>query len=240
MRSRLPSLETTVLMIIATYVLYLGVRDDLDLYIHPRYILFTISLASIGLVMTLVFAAVESRKKQRSLHHHGRNWLLIPLFVLVGSALLLPSKTLSSATVSQRVTDAGSIVATTESGPVDTLFAGSSRGLRLRDWSQILSANTDPGFYATKPAKISGFVYDAGLGGDTVWLARFVLTCCAVDAQPVGVPVQLDDWRESYEEDQWVEVEGLFRLAETEKGEQIVLIPNKIEAIDQPDNPYAN
>ena len=237
MRFDRSSLQANVLLIISTYILYLGVRQDLDLYIHPRYIVFTIVLAGIGFIMTSLYAV---KSKNTAEHDHGSKMLLVPLFFLLAAGLLLPGKTLSSATVSQRTTDAGSIVATTDSGPVDTLFAGSSRGLRLRDWSQILATNNDPAFYATKPAKVSGFVFDAGLGDDTVWLARFVLTCCAVDAQPVGVPVQIENWQQTYEEDQWLEVEGVFRLADTDDGEQIVLIPDTIEEINQPDNPYAN
>ena len=233
--------HTTVLLTVATYVLYLGVRGDLDLYIHPRYIVFTIVMATIGGAVLFINGLSNATHDDSDTHIGDRSWLmLVPLIVLVSAALILPAQTLSSSTVSQRITDAGSLIATAESRPVSTLFAGSSRGLRISDWSRILDSNTDPAYYTNKPAKISGFAYDAGLGDDTVWLARFVLTCCAVDAQPIGVAVRIPDWKNTYQENDWIAVEGEFSLQPTAQGEQIVLVPETVDAIDEPENPYAN
>lgn len=236
MRFRMPSYGTLVLMT-ATYVTYLGVRGQLVLYIHPRYVVFTAVLSGIGVLLTLM----DGHYSQDASHQeHGNKLLYVPLLFLLVGAVLLPARTLSSATVSQRTTDSGSIVSSAESQPVNTLFAGSSKGLRLNDWSRVLQANTDPDYYVNKPAQVSGFVYDAGLGQDTVWLARFVVTCCAVDAQPIGVPVQIVGWSGDYSEDEWVQVTGEFRLLPTADGDQIVLVPDTIEKIDQPGNPYAS
>jgi uncharacterized repeat protein (TIGR03943 family) len=127
-----------------------------------------------------------------------------------------------------------------DDAPLASLFAQSSKGLGLADWSRLLVANPEPDYYSTKQVEVSGFVYDAGLGNDTVWLARFVVTCCAVDAQPVGVPLLLPQWQTEYKEDQWLAVKGTFQLRSTLKGEQLVLVPDEIETIKEPDNPYAN
>ena len=110
----------------------------------------------------------------------------------------------------------------------------------MADWSRLLATNQDPNYYANRPAVISGFVYDSGLGTDTVWLARFVVTCCAVDAQPVGVPVRIANWADQYDEDDWLEVEGTFTLLETATGQEIVLQPESVTQIDIPEDPYAN
>lgn len=231
------ALEPTLLIIVAVYILQLGVRDNLALYIHPRYILFTTTMTVIGLV--LFTAHFISGSKQKSTH--GPSMLgMIPLSLILLFALFVPARSLTSATISQRSTDAGSLVATADSRPVNTLFAGSSKGLKLADWSRLLSTNTDPSYYANKPAKISGFIYDAELGQDTVLLARFVVTCCAVDAQPIGVAVRLPNWESLYDQDQWLEVEGEFGLVETANGEQLVLNSTNVSEIDQPRNPYAN
>lgn len=237
MHFRTLGLEKSTLLIACLYVVLLGMDSKLDLYIHPRYILFTIILAATGLVILLADTAATSDKHG---HEHVRFSSLIPLYILLSAALLLPAKSLSSATVSQRSIDSGSVVTTASSQPLHTLFAGSSRGLKLADWTRLLQTNTDPTYYVNKPAKISGFIYDAGLGPDTVWLARFILTCCAVDAQPVGVPVHIPGWQDQYAQDQWVEVEGAFTASSTSDTAQLVLEPETITAIEEPDNPYAN
>lgn len=236
MRSKAPL--KLAITLTAVYVLYLGVTNRLGLYIHPRYEVFTLVMAGIALLMAL---ASQSTDESHAGHTHDKEGVhvSIPLAVVLLVALVLPAQSLSSSTVSQRSTDAGSLVATTETEPISTLFAGSSKGLGVTDWARLLNANTDPAYYVNKPANFSGFVYDAGLGDDAVWLGRFIVTCCAVDAQPVGVPIELPSWASQYEQDQWLEVAGEFEVRQTLEGEQLILIPTSVTAIDEPENPYA-
>lgn len=230
------SITRTLLIAVSIYIVFLGVQGDLDRYIHPRYIIFTIVMAAIA---AFVFIFHTPERSGHS-HTHSLGLGIIPLLVVVGLALVLPPRSLSSNTVSQRLVDDVAVVSTNSSVPIDTLFAGSSKGLNITDWSRLLLTNTDEGYYSNKPAVVSGFVFDADLGPDHVWLARFVLSCCAVDAQPVGVPVHIENWEEQFEQDQWVEVEGIFEFADTDQGRQLVLEPERVEAIDEPDNPYAS
>ncbi len=229
------NLQSVVLLISSVYILYLGANGSLGLYIHPRYIAFTLIMSVAALL--LVSFHSTNLKQHKSNSHSGTLISIAPLCLILLFAVLLPARSLTSATVSQRSTDAGSIVnSSTKSG----LFSGSSRGLKLADWSQLLSTKTDPSYYINKPAKISGFLYDAKLGEDTVWLARFVLTCCAVDVQPIGVPVKLEGWNNQYNEDEWLEIEGEFMVQNTSNGEELVLVPTNVSKIEQPKNPYAN
>ncbi len=221
---------------IVVYILHLGISRDLDLYIHPRYNAFTLGMVGIGLGVIIVQVLTNGVSHK---HDNGK-WSYLPLVIILGGALLLPARSLSSATVTQRSVGSVSSIASADEQPLDLLFSGSSKGLKLADWARILETNSDESYYAQKTARVSGFIYDADLGDDTVWLARFVVTCCAVDAQPVGVPVRLDGWRSSYKQDQWLEVEGEFKRVETQKGSQLVLIPSSLESINQPDDPYAN
>ena len=236
MRFNRLKLEQITLLSAAAYVLFLGIEGELDLYIHPRYIMFTIVMSAIGLA--LVLADMYYSKKSK--HTDRARLTLLPLLIVLVAGILLPARTLTSSTVSQRTTDSRSVITTTETQPIDSLFAGSSRGLKMIDWDRLLTTNSDPSYYVNKPARISGFVYDAGQGQNTMQLSRFVLTCCAVDAQPIGVPVQIENWQDAYYQDKWLEVEGEFRLRETSQGERLVLIPDSITEIDEPDNPYGN
>lgn len=230
------SFQSIVLIVASLYIVHLGINNNLDLYIHPRYINFTITMALIGLLLLSINFIYVNRQKES---HRTSKIALAPLGAILIFALFVPAKSLTSATVSQRETDAGSIVATNDSKPVSTLFAGSSRALKLADWSRLLSSNGDENYYTNKPAKVSGFIYDAGLGTNVVWIARFIVKCCAVDAQPIGVPIYIKDWENLYEQDQWIEVEGEFLQKSTDNGTQLVLEPTKVTEIEQPRNPYA-
>lgn len=230
-------MQSLILLAFASYITYLGLTEQLNLYIHPRYIDFTKILTLVGLVLTVI--AIQFEKGEG--HRHSPNMLtLFPMLLVLVLAIILPPQALTAATVSQRVTDSGSIVVTGGAKPVSSLFLGSSKGLSIVDWQRLISANSEPSYYKNKPAQISGFIYDAELGGDVVWLARFVVTCCAVDAQPVGIPVKIEDWHSSYKENDWLQVEGEFSLSPTAQGDQLVLNPTNITAIERPSNPYAN
>jgi uncharacterized membrane protein YcgQ (UPF0703/DUF1980 family) len=64
------------------------------------------------------------------------------------------------------------------------------------------------------------------------------MTCCAVDARPIGVPVYQPNWRNTYKADQWVDVQGTF-IQNPEAGAIAVAIgPKSITPISEPDNPY--
>lgn len=228
-----------LLTVVAVYCVYLGFSRDLDYYMHPRYERFTIVM-SITAVLLCTLNAVLKGRTQRTSHHHKESLLsMVPLFIMIALALLLPARSLKAVTVAQRATDAQT-ASGTDVRSQRTVFTGSSRGLSIVDWAQLIGSNTDETYYANKPAKVSGFLYDADLGGDTVWVARFAVTCCAVDARPVGIPVRVENWNATYEEDQWLEVEGTFRMQQTAQGAQLVLMPTNVGKIEEPQNPYVN
>lgn len=233
-RSRL---EAVTIALVAAYVIQLSVNRTLTLYIHPRYSVFTVVLASVGLLLICLGAIFKKPAEHGHTQHQDslRSWT--PLLFMLFFIVLIPARSLSSATVSQRATDSASFSSSKAS--LQSMFSGSSKGLMLADWFQLITTNTDASYYKNKPVHIRGFIYDAGLGPDTVWLAQFVVTCCAVDAQPIGVPVAIPRWRDTYKQDQWLEVEGEFQNAQTAQGEQLVLQPKSITAIEQPRNPYA-
>lgn len=225
-----------VLLVSAVYVLHLGVAGKLNLYIHPRYILFTTAMTIIILFMLFIQNNKESSFEEES---KSKFWLF-PLVLILITAIIFPASSLTSSTVSQRSVDSGSIVTSLDSKPINLLFSGSSKGLKLSDWSRLLETNSDPDYYANKPVKVSGFIYDSELDADTALLARFVLTCCAIDAQPVSMPVEITNWQNEYQEDDWIEVEGQIKQKNVDGSPILVLIPDSVTRIEEPSNPYAN
>ena len=235
--------------------LWLAATGQLVLYIHPRYVVFTVVMALIGLV--LVIASAVRRPAHE--HHHDdvdeggfperRSRLggaasvgATVLTAAVGlSLIVLPPATLSAATAAQR--DINSTVASADTASVEAAATASDAAFAaftVQDWSGFLRQTTDLAFYADKPVHLTGFITeDPDDPDDVFYVSRFAITCCAVDAQPFGVPVHLDDWKSTYAVDQWLDVSGGFAAnPSADSAEPIALVPDSITPIEQPSDPY--
>ncbi|MET4780588.1 TIGR03943 family protein [Glaciihabitans sp. UYNi722] len=118
--------------------------------------------------------------------------------------------------------------------------AGSFAKFTVLDWSSLLRQTTDVSFYSDKAADVTGFITADKSDPDNVfYVSRFVITCCAVDAQPVGVPVYQPDWKSSFAADEWVRVKGEFGTNPSRSSqESIALVPTATNKVSQPSEPY--
>ncbi|MBD2209052.1 TIGR03943 family protein [Calothrix sp. FACHB-156] len=109
----------------------------------------------------------------------------------------------------------------------------------LIDWVRTLNVYPEPDAYNGQKVKVQGFVIrPPDLGKEYFFLARFVLTCCAADAYPTGLPVKLSDASNQYPADTWLEVEGQM-ITETLSGKrQLTIAASSLKKIPQPKNPY--
>ena len=165
---------------------------------------------------------------------------LLGWLVVAGTAialLVLPPATLTEATAAQRSVNAGAAVqgaALAEDSPA--LAGGDTSSLTVKDWALLVNQNPDPGFHAGKAVDVVGFVTEHPDDPDAFYLARFVVTCCAVDAQPVGLAVQLPGWAEQYEPGTWLEAQGAIGPAGADGG--LRLVADRIEPVAEPEQPY--
>jgi putative membrane protein len=156
---------------------------------------------------------------------------------LVAAVLVVvPPATLTSSTAIQR--DISSSGAGIGSQSVDTAPSASDH-FSVLDWASLLNQTNDPAFYRDRSADVTGFVTASPDDPNVFYVSRFVITCCAVDAQPVGVPVYDPSWRDSLEPDDWVRVTGDFGSnPSTVSNAPIALTPESVTAIEEPDDPY--
>lgn len=62
---------------------------------------------------------------------------------------------------------------------------------------------------------------------------------CALDAYPIGLPVQLTTSRQAYPPDTWLEIKGKFILSQELEGEPLLTVEaSSIRPIPKPKNPY--
>ncbi len=231
--------------VFAAVTLWLAVEGRLGFYIHPRYNIFTTVMAVIGLAL-VVIAAVTPKSHDHD-HDAPRRTRQKKTTDMISAAIttavllvviVLPPTTLSSATAANRsANDVGVVTSADdleESGSAE-LFAS----LTVRDWAGLLMRNQSPTFYRGKPVNAIGIVTPSNVSPDAFNLTRFVVTCCAVDAQPVSITVYQPGWKNTLQVDSWVRVQGGFQPAPAGfTGTALVLIPVEISDEEVPREPY--
>lgn len=217
--------------------LWLRATGQLNLYIHPRYYLFSVVMSVVGLA-AIIFSTQNSKHK----HHHSppsRNVAVSLTIVLIAFAMLIIIKpaSLSSDIASQRGVNSGANTdAITKLNDIDVVSPfgnNSTNQLSVRDWSNLLSQTSDNAFFAGKQATVLGFI-TPGDNKDTFYVSRFVVSCCTVDARPIGVPVYKPNWQKTYQNNQWLEVSGVFQV----KDGQVAIHPENIKQVDKPKDEY--
>ena len=244
----------TAVVSIATIWFVIG--GWLDYYVHPRYLVFTVVMASIALVFCAARAVMILRQPTAASDHDDEDddpppsrrsqAALSALAVVVAGAvalgmIVLPPATLSSATALQRdLTGGGTVAGGSSLSSAQTSSTAAFARFTVLDWASLLRQTTDVSFYAGKPVDVEGFVTPSP--NDAVnmfYVTRFVITCCAVDAQPVGVPVYLPGWHSRYASDEWLRVTGGFEAnRSTTSTDPIALMPSGVTKISAPNDPY--
>lgn len=246
--------------------LWLGFNGQLGLYIHPRYFWFTMVMGALAAVCAIAACIWLVGKRPAGEHDHAHDHTheseselggdeksrsgsgralaasVVGILTVVGAVvalLVLPPATLTAATATQRSVNAAGV------GPASAanaapLLGGDSTQFTVRDWAILLRQNPDPAYFAEHSAEVSGFVLPSENDPENVfYVARFIITCCAVDAQPVGVPVFLPGWQAQFEADSWVAVSGTFATSPSSQiAEKFALLPAEVTPIDVPEQPY--
>ena len=232
-------------LVVVVSTVWLGMTGQLGLYIHPRYFVFTIVMAALGLIFVVASFLVPTsagdgpRSSRRTALSLGGSAVL--LLVAAGAVLAVPPATLTSATATQREVNSGGLDTTAAADQAATLVGtGDYERLSVKEWVSLLAQSDDPALYTDKTARVTGFVLPDSSDPDNVfYVARFVVTCCAVDAQPIGVPVYLPGWSTRYSTDEWVEVTGTFRANPSATAQDTLAVdPTAVRPVEQPSDPY--
>jgi TIGR03943 family protein len=230
-----------IMLILAASIatIWLSFEEKLKWYIHPRYELFSLALATTGVLLALAALITLPKHNHKTSHKRYRPYgTMVIIISSVVMLLVIQPAALTSLTVSQRVMNSG-VNATSDARESAILKErGSYTNFTIKDWSLLLSQSSDPKQYQNKPAKVSGFI-TASKDENVFFVSRFVVTCCALDARPIGVPVYSPGWRKTFAPDQWVETSGVFIAnPNTNTTERTVLSPDYVRPIDKEKNQY--
>ena len=229
--------------VLTLVTVWLGWQGMLGFYIHPRYNLFTLVMAAIGVSLMAIAFFVPTKGHSHAGHKHAKGhsimeWLSLGLVaVVVAIALVLPPTTLSSYTAENRSFGTVATSPAADAIDVESMTSG-FENLTVRDWASLLIQTQDPSFFRGKPFSALGTITDSG-DPDVFFLTRFVVTCCAVDAQPVSIPVYYPGWSDEFAVDSWVTVNGGFQvLPQIAEPGNLAVVPGDIVEEEVPREPY--
>jgi len=236
----------------AVATIWLALSGQLGLYIHPRYFAFTAIMAVIALVFVVVALVLprqrdDGRDHDRDHDAHGderenarrapwRGRLAVArsavIVVATTAALIaLPPAALSTSLADGRELNAAGVVGEN----AIELARADPASFTVKDWAVLIADGASGSVLQEARPQVVGFVIaDPETPETSFAIARYVMTCCAVDAQPVGIRVELPGWQERFSDGAWVEVGG--RFAETDEG--WVLRAESVEPVEQPAEPY--
>jgi len=218
----------------------------LYLLIHPNYMGLTI-VAGVGLLVIAaikVLVLLNARRRSVPLDPGSQHLTLFPpgwgnMLLLVTAVLGLvvePRAFASQAAIHRGITD--SLVSTRIQ---HQSFTASTRpeDRTLIDWIRTLNVYPEPDAYTDQKVKVQGFVVHAPeLPKNYILISRFIITCCAADVYPVGLPVKLAQSRDAYKPDSWLEIQGHMQTENLAGRRQLTIQSTSLQPIPEPKNPY--
>ncbi|MCL6752591.1 TIGR03943 family protein [Nostoc sp. CCCryo 231-06] len=242
----LPWLDALAITAWGILMLRYWLTNKLNLLIHPNYFWLVI-VTGISFIIIGLFKMQELwQRRRRDVTPNTQHISLFPPGW--GSALLLTTAILgfiitpqvfaSDKALQRGVTT--DLLGSTRVKPQAFRVTVRPEERSLVDWVRTVNVYPEPDAYTGQKVKVQGFViHPPDIGKEYLFLARFVLTCCAADAYPVGLPVKLPNNQEPYSPDTWLEVEGQMVTENLAGKRQLTIAATSLKKIPQPQNPYS-
>ena len=252
-----PSLDAITFLTWGALLFKYWLSGEIQLLIHPNYVGLVLATGGILLILGIIklfqIYRYKTEKPQETVPQHIT---LFPVgwstFFLLGTAilgLLIPPKVLGSDIALQR--GIRETLPLTQTEPQAFRVSVQPQERSLIDWIKTINTYPEPDAYEGEKVKVRGFVIQKEKLPDNYFLvAQFVITCCAIDAYPVALPVKLADSQQGYPADTWLEIEGTMISANLvsiitddqshESKRQVVIRAEQVTEIPTPRNPYGS
>ena len=227
-------LKAAVMGATGGYLLFVLLSGNAANYINLAYAPLTYLAAALLLLLAAV-AAWDGLRSVFSGHGFDRvSWIAVGILsipVLLG--VVVPSKPLGAADASGRINTSLASSSGGGSLPADTL------DWNVLDWVTALRTADDPSELNGLPARIDAFVkHSDDYPPDHFVAIRLFISCCVVDGQFAGIPVQ---WQGSSDipTDAWVSVTGEVKVGEFLGESMPIIVASAVEVSEEdPDQPY--
>lgn len=215
---------------------------ELAILIHPNYFPLTIGAGFLLLGLTVWQGWVRWREPGQpqplpaSSQLLPRSWGRFLLLSTAVVGLIVTPRPFNS----QIALESGELLNMTRTLPQQFRPANRPEERSLVDWVRLLNVYPEPDAYKGQKARVEGFVvHPPDSPVNRFFIARFVVTCCAADAYPVGMPVDLPEGEaKQYKADTWLEIRGKMATGKVQGKRRLIIKPEKITPINPPANPY--
>lgn len=224
----------------------------IKLLLHPNYIwlaygagFFLVGLTIVKLGQLFLLLKARLRKTKRPLPAAVPHLSLFPPSLSSGLLLAIalfglqftPQPFSSQMALDRGVTET---LTMTRSQPQAFRSSTKPESRTLIEWIRLLNVYPEPDAYTGQKVNVEGFaIHLPNIPNTYLGIARFVITCCAADAYPVGLPVKLPQGdRSAYKPDQWFRIEGEMITETLDNKRQLVINAKTLTPIPTPANPY--
>jgi putative membrane protein len=217
------------------------ITGQLNLLIHPNYFFLVLitSIALFVLGIVKLWTLLKQGQKKINLDSNDNRSHITALL-----GLFIAPQPLSSQIALQRGISESLPLTRLQTQSFGTTVKPEEKS--LIEWVRTLNAYPEPDAYTGQPVKVTGFVVQLPqLPDNYLLISRFILTCCAVDAYPVGLPVKLSGSRGQYPNDTWLEITGEMateslpvEVGKSTTRRQLVIKAKSVKSIPTPVDPY--
>lgn len=245
---------------------FLMVTNTITYYISPHFAWLTI-VASVLLVFFGALTAIDLwRGNQHHHHHHDHDhhdhehhdhdhdcnhdhhhyhdhdhdhqheeitWAILAVIAVpLILAVLFPAMPLTADSVN------GGISMTSVGVSQEDIEAIPTTERNIIQWLRLFEESDDLTVFENQTVDVIGFVYnEPSFGDDHTMVVRFAISCCVADALAIGLPINITEVALP-EQGVWIRVRGTFEMGEFDGIEMPIIIPQTIEPIDMPEDPY--
>ncbi|MGL5063171.1 MAG: TIGR03943 family putative permease subunit [Microcoleus sp.] len=257
-----PWLDAISILAWGILLLKYWITGKLNILIHPNYFGLTVA-GGIGLIVMGGFKMWQLFKsdrtqKLRTQKSRAAKSIDSPRIAAVqhvnlfppsfGSTLMLSVALIGLITTPRTFTSQTALErGLTESLPITRLQPQEFRNATkpenrsLVEWVRLLNFNPEPDTYRGQKVKVQGFViHPPNVPEQYLWIGRFIITCCAADAYPIGLPVKLPtgQTRAAFPPDTWWEIEGEAIAEVFADKRKLTVQASSLKQIPEPKNPY--
>lgn len=206
------------------FFVYLWVSGRATTYIGPKtWWVVALGAITLPLVALAYLYGARGHKRTPSIRDFGANGLLVAPILFT---LMVPAPSLGAQAVSAKRTD-------NVAAPLETAIEGEIRLFEIA-WAKESAEYADYNeMGAGTPVDFVAFVSNRHNEDKELEVARFMVGCCAADANSFTVMVQNAP---DLEVDTWVQVKG--KLAGT-PGKDLKVAADSVDEVAAPDNPYS-
>lgn len=251
-------LQLIILIGFAFFFSYIIFTGKVLLYVTPRIVPY-VKFAIVAMILFSLFIVGDIFKPKRKANILPYLFFIIPLAM----AFILPAKSMDSTSMSfsdinstQQFLDTAKSNGSnnnTSNNATTTVNAASKPdkedfGLSMQGDTIVISSDNfvkwiqeiydNMSVYEGKKIQLTGFVFkDKAYNKNEFVTARFMMSCCSADLQPVGLLCRYDKAAE-LNQDAWINLKGKIQIIDY-KGEKIPIItPESIQKTEKPQNDY--